>query len=150
MGGQRHAPAALPPERPGTHCIVGWVGPRTGLEGCGKSRFHRHSILGPSESLYRLRYPGPPCPMDTGGIAGRGMKLTTHLRLVSRLRKSGTVPLHFWHAFVTWSAATLPLTSHKGSEGRDCGRTRRLDTPSSVLLCIRQIMCVKIPARHRL
>jgi hypothetical protein len=28
MGGQRHAPAALPPgKRPGTQCIGGWVGP---------------------------------------------------------------------------------------------------------------------------
>ena len=33
---QRHAPAALPQERPGTHCIGGWVGPRDGLDGCGK------------------------------------------------------------------------------------------------------------------
>jgi len=32
VGGQRHAPAALP------HCIGGWVGPRAGLDGCGKSR----------------------------------------------------------------------------------------------------------------
>jgi hypothetical protein len=38
MGGQRHAPAALPWERPGTHCIGGWVGVWTGLDGCGKSR----------------------------------------------------------------------------------------------------------------
>jgi hypothetical protein len=38
VGGQRHAPAALPPVRPGTHCIEGWVGPRAGLDGCGKSR----------------------------------------------------------------------------------------------------------------
>ena len=38
MGGQRHAPAALPPrERPGTHCIGGCVGPRAGLYGCRKS-----------------------------------------------------------------------------------------------------------------
>ena len=29
-----------PRERPGTHCIVGWVGPRAGLDGCGKSRPH--------------------------------------------------------------------------------------------------------------
>ena len=37
--GQRHAPAALyPRERPGTHCIGGWVGPRAGLDKCGKSR----------------------------------------------------------------------------------------------------------------
>ena len=39
MGDQRHASAALPPEkRPRTHCIEGWVGPRAGLGGCGKYR----------------------------------------------------------------------------------------------------------------
>jgi hypothetical protein len=39
VGGQRHAPPALPPgKRPDTHCIGGWVGPRAGLDGCGKSR----------------------------------------------------------------------------------------------------------------
>jgi len=27
-----------PPERPGTHCIGGWVGPRDGLNGSEKSR----------------------------------------------------------------------------------------------------------------
>jgi len=38
MGGQRHALAASPRERPGTHCIRGWVGPRVGLDWWGKSR----------------------------------------------------------------------------------------------------------------
>ena len=33
-----------PWERPGTHCIGGWVGPRASLDGCGKCRPHRHSI----------------------------------------------------------------------------------------------------------
>jgi hypothetical protein len=28
-------------ERPGTHCAGGWVGPRAGLDVCGKSRPHR-------------------------------------------------------------------------------------------------------------
>ena len=28
-----------PRERPGTQCIGGWVGPRAGLNECGKSRF---------------------------------------------------------------------------------------------------------------
>jgi len=33
VGGQRHAPAALPPGNgPGTHCIGGWVDPTAGLE----------------------------------------------------------------------------------------------------------------------
>ena len=30
-----------PRERPDTHCIGGWVGPRDGLDGYGKSRPHR-------------------------------------------------------------------------------------------------------------
>jgi len=36
--GQRHAPAAYPRQRPGTHCIGSWVGPKAGLDGCRKSR----------------------------------------------------------------------------------------------------------------
>jgi hypothetical protein len=64
VGGQHHAPAALTPgKRPGTHCIGSWVGPRAGLDGCGKSR-SPPGIRSPdrparSESLYRLSYPGP-------------------------------------------------------------------------------------------
>ena len=47
--GQRHAPAVLTQgKKPGTYCIGGWVGPRAGLKGCGKSRQHRDSIPGPS------------------------------------------------------------------------------------------------------
>ena len=39
MRGQRHALAVIcPRERPGTHCIGGCVGPRAGLDRCGKSR----------------------------------------------------------------------------------------------------------------
>ena len=45
-----------PRERPGTHCIWGWVGPRAGLDRCGKSRPHWHSIPGPSSS-YRVAIP---------------------------------------------------------------------------------------------
>jgi len=46
--------------RPVTHCIGGWVGPRAGLNTCGKSRPYQNSDPGPyshSESLYRLSYP---------------------------------------------------------------------------------------------
>ena len=39
VGVQTHAPAALPPgKRSATHCIGGWVGRKTGLDGCGKRR----------------------------------------------------------------------------------------------------------------
>jgi len=49
VGGQLHAPAALPPgRRPGTNFIGGWVGPWAGLDRCGTSRPYRDSILGPS------------------------------------------------------------------------------------------------------
>jgi hypothetical protein len=48
MGGERHTPAALPPERrPGTHCVGEWVDLRDGLDGCGKFRPHWDSILEP-------------------------------------------------------------------------------------------------------
>ena len=33
VGGQHHAPAALPPGRTGTYCIGGWVGPRVDKTG---------------------------------------------------------------------------------------------------------------------
>jgi len=49
LGDQRHAPAALPSvNRPGTHCTGDWMGPRVGVDGCGKSRHHRDSFPGPS------------------------------------------------------------------------------------------------------
>jgi hypothetical protein len=49
VGGEDHTPAALAPgERGGTHCEGGWMGPRAGLDGCGKFHPHRDSIPGPS------------------------------------------------------------------------------------------------------
>jgi len=63
VGGQRHAMTALPPGNTRYPFIGGWVGPRVGLDGCGKSRPHRDLIPGDrpacSKSLYRLRCPGP-------------------------------------------------------------------------------------------
>jgi hypothetical protein len=45
VGGQRHAPAALPPvKRHDTHCTGSWVGPSTGLDRYEKSCRHRDSI----------------------------------------------------------------------------------------------------------
>jgi hypothetical protein len=60
-GGQRHAPGRLTRgKRPGTPCARGWVGPRVGADGRGKSRPYQDSIPGPSSpSLYRQRYPAP-------------------------------------------------------------------------------------------
>jgi hypothetical protein len=62
--GQRHTPAAFyPRETPATHCTGGWVGPRVGLDRCGKSRpppgffFRSPDRPARSQSLYRLSYP---------------------------------------------------------------------------------------------
>ena len=59
-----------PQERPGTHCTVGWVGPRAGLDGCRKS----HPPLGfdpqtaqPVASCY-TDYAIPAC--DSQGCSG--------------------------------------------------------------------------------
>ena len=52
-----------PRGRPGNHCIGGWVGPKAGLDGCGKSRppsgFDLWTVQPVAQSLYRLIYPAP-------------------------------------------------------------------------------------------
>ena len=45
VGGQGHAPAALPPRKTR---YQSWVGPRPGTDGCGKSHPHRDSTPGQS------------------------------------------------------------------------------------------------------
>ena len=61
-GGISNTPLPLyPRERPGTHCMGDWVGPRAGLDGCGKSRptgIRSPDLYACSESLYRLSYRG--------------------------------------------------------------------------------------------
>jgi hypothetical protein len=37
VGGQCQPRPLYAQERPVTHCLGGWVGPRTGRDGCGKS-----------------------------------------------------------------------------------------------------------------
>ena len=62
MGNQRHAPAALHPEKNQYPLYRRLGGFRAGLDGCGKSRpTGTRSPDRPacSESLYQLRYPGP-------------------------------------------------------------------------------------------
>jgi hypothetical protein len=64
VDGQCYAPAALPPgKRPVTHYTGSYVGTRASLDRCVQSRptgtrSPDHRVR--NESLYRLRYPGPP------------------------------------------------------------------------------------------
>jgi len=59
VGGQRQTPVALPlGKRQGTHFAVGWVGPKTCLNGCRNldpPGFDPH-IIKPGASLYRVRF----------------------------------------------------------------------------------------------
>ena len=47
-GSAPHFGRLYPRKRAGTHCTGGWVGPRVGLDRCGKPRPHRDSIPGTS------------------------------------------------------------------------------------------------------
>jgi hypothetical protein len=68
VGGQRHAPADLPPGKsPGTQCMGGWVSPRAGLDGCGKSRPHKDSIPPVASRYTDWAIPTP--LMGTGGVS---------------------------------------------------------------------------------
>jgi len=42
-------------------------------------------------------------------VHSRGVKLTTHLPLVPRLRMSGAVPLLLIYAFIAWTGKTIPF-----------------------------------------
>jgi hypothetical protein len=61
VGGQRHAPAALPPgKRLHTHCTGGWVAPGpiwTGVKNLAPTGIRAPNRPARSESLYRLRIP---------------------------------------------------------------------------------------------
>jgi hypothetical protein len=62
VGGQRHAPAALPPEKIQYHCTGGWVGPRVALDDCEnlvRTGIRSQDRPARNESLYRLSCPGP-------------------------------------------------------------------------------------------
>jgi hypothetical protein len=69
VGGHRHAPVALPLERPGTHCGGGWMGRTASLNGRGKSRPHRDSI---PDNRARCLYTSSTCikQLRTGNCGG--------------------------------------------------------------------------------
>jgi hypothetical protein len=54
------------------------------------------------------------------GYSGWGVKLTTHLHLVPRLRMIGAMPLLPLYAFMVWTETTLPLTDII-KVGKACG-----------------------------
>ena len=100
-----------PRERPGTHCTGGWVGPRAGLDRCGKFRLHRDSILDcptRSQSLYRLSY--------RAGIT------VAHLLYLTRFRIgfSGPQVGHFRLKFLLFPFSPLELRVTASNCGIEC------------------------------
>ena len=83
MSGHRHALAALyPRETPGIDCTGGWVGPRAGLDRCGKYR--PTGIRSPdrpahSQSPYRLSYPARNLVCTIPEFCLKGLKKITKL-----------------------------------------------------------------------
>jgi hypothetical protein len=64
VGGQRHDPAALPPEkRPGTHCTGSWVALGVGLDGFENSRLQRGFEHGTTQHV-ASRYTDSATPGD--------------------------------------------------------------------------------------
>ena len=107
VDGQRHAPAALPPGKtryPLTHCIGGWVGPRTGQNGCGKSP-PSTGIRSPHRPLENIRNiisriyilytplhfnPYSDCDLILENASERDCRLSPASKMMARLE-------YFWH-----------------------------------------------------
>jgi len=108
--GQRHAPAApYPRERPVTHCTGGWVGPRAGLDWCGKSR--------PTG----IRSPDRPARVSDSTIENISCRLL-HWMIVTNLPCSMYRGRRIHNPF---PRRNHPLYKHFALPGRDDGITQR-------------------------
>ena len=90
MGGQPHAPAALPWERSGTHCVGGgWDSESvwTGVENLATTGIRSPDRPAYTESLYCLRYPDVHCASVSIYPNGKGESLyiLAYTTFVSRL-----------------------------------------------------------------
>ena len=106
VGGQRHAPAALPPGKiHGTHFIGVWVGLRAGLDWCGKSR--PTGIRSPDrpvrrQSLCRLRYPAHLCEVETEVLSIQFRQTSVFKQLNSPVFLSLLCEKCILHSAVVW------------------------------------------------
>jgi len=133
---QCHAPAALyPREKPGTHCTGDWVGPRAGLNRCGKSRPHWDLIPdrpARSQSLYRLHYP-------VHAVYGYILK-SEDMRLVSDWLSlsAARIRQHQWYmntygALVQWYSQGRNLSTQTETSPSDALSTSNLTRTGLVL-----------------
>jgi len=92
---------SLPRERHSTHCRGGAVGPRAGLDRCGKSCPHRDSIPGPSSPLAVAIPTTIPYPLS--------------FRIKAQYSFGWYWPANIEESFVT-TLAPFPCTSSKKAE----------------------------------
>jgi hypothetical protein len=143
MGGQHQAPAALPPENYCTHCTGSWVGLRTGLGVCEKSRPHRifflyHNSLFITTSL-----------TSTSSLALSNSHLTSTVSPLSGLTNHVlTIPTSTFDNSTTSLSAVLPtvpqppthLTHHLSQETEEysnssppfCGQMTTIPSSTSI------------------
>ena len=109
VGGQCHAPAALPPgKRPGTQCTGGRVGPRAGLNGCGKISLLPGSDTRTAQPVATIL--SRPTGTLSRGYSGRGVAFKTHPRSTAAVKKrSGAIPLLPLWAFNVCSRVNFAL-----------------------------------------
>ena len=117
VSGQRHAPAALPPGN--TRC----VGPRVGVDRCGKSRppppgFDPRTIQSVASRYTDCAIPGPEC------------SITSLLLSVSVQRSVGTLVLHLCTRWVSFTHRESAHNSH--TIQRRVGPTAGLTTLDSM------------------
>jgi hypothetical protein len=104
VGGQRHAPAALPPGKwPGTHSIRGWVGLRAGLDGCGKSKMDAEWASEPVCTFWRRE-----AAVSSAGIRTADNEARSQVAGLSRPSR-----LHIMQTIVTEEAPVTGLQAKR-------------------------------------
>ena len=147
--GQRHAPTALyARERPGTHCTGSWVGPRSGLDRCGKSRSHQDSIPGlpsPQPVAIPTTLPGPPCVHSSafvGKTTSLNWRYTTSeaiiysfidvMFLITYIHKSGRF-IRFSEYIAGWKTGEFCFRCSKGRNSSSLPSTYTGSGPDSLV-----------------
>ena len=112
-----------PRGRPGIHCIGGWVGPRAGLDGCGKSRPHRDSIPGPSVTSRYIDWAIAACTLLERLL--EMMDMNTNRTAVNLLEHIGSL----FYEKVTTHKISILQGNQKGSWVLRMTCSERYDTP---------------------
>ena len=123
-----------PRQRPGTHCTRDWVGPRAGLGGA--ENLSPTGIPSPdrpacSESLYRLRDPGPPTTfLDNEYLTPWGLRVVLqHVRINFYFPRRH----HVWEArWINSKTVRFKMWRYNEIQGEIWGADSGVDNVSSL------------------